>query len=65
MKLGINEANMTPSPQGLQAYDGTHKIVMGTIIINVEVGGLETSLAFQVIDIDTTFNLLLCCPLAT
>ena len=57
--LGINPSEMTPSKQGIRAYDNTKREVLGVIILPVTIGPLKNDIQFQVLDVNTSFNLLL------
>ena len=57
--LGINSSEMTPSKQGIRAYDNTKREVLGVVILPVTIGPLKSDIQFQVLDVNTSFNLLL------
>ncbi|XP_077239764.1 uncharacterized protein LOC143880678 [Tasmannia lanceolata] len=48
-----------PSEQGILAYDGTRRDVIGTLVTEIQIGGEEFEIEFQVIDIKASFLLLL------
>ena len=58
-KLGIKNEELTPSTQGIRAYDNTRRQAVGTIILNITTGTVERRTKFQVVDIKASFNLLL------
>ena len=57
--LGIDPSKMTPSKQGIRAYDNTKRDVLGVIVLSVTIGPLKSDIQFQVLDINTSFNVLL------
>ena len=57
--LGFSPSNFGPSTQTVRAYDGTQRIVMGTLTTHVMIGLVRYSILFQVWRIQTSFNLLL------
>ena len=58
-KLGIKNEELTPSTQGIRAYDNTRRQAVGTIILNITTGAIKRRTKFQVVDIKASFNLLL------
>ena len=58
-KLGIKNEELTPSTQGIRAYDNTRRQAVGTIILNITTGAVERRTKFQVVDIKASFNPLL------
>ncbi|RVW23414.1 hypothetical protein CK203_094586 [Vitis vinifera] len=48
-----------PSTQTVRAYDGTQRTVMGTLSTHVMIGPVSYSIVFQVLRIQSSFNLLL------
>jgi len=58
-KLGIKEADLIPTDQGVRAYDGTRRKVAGLITLTIATGPLERQATFQIVDIDASFNMLL------
>ena len=57
--LGFSPSNFEPSTQTIRDYDGTQKTVMGTIIAHVMVKPVRYFVIFQVLKIQSSFNLLL------
>ena len=57
--LGFSPSNFGPSIQTIRAYDGTQRTVMGTLTTHVMIGPVRYSILFQVLSIQTSFNLLL------
>ena len=57
--LGFSPTNFGPSSQIVRAYDGTQRIVMGTLSTHVMIGPIRYSILFQVLRIQSSFNLLL------
>ena len=51
--------NFGPSSQTIKAYDGTQRTVMGTLNTHVMIGPVRYSILFQVLRIQSSFNLLL------
>ncbi|XP_077247873.1 uncharacterized protein LOC143887643 [Tasmannia lanceolata] len=57
--LGFGPESFIPSDQGILAYDGTRRDVIGTLIAEVLIGGDEFDIEFQVLDIKASFLLLI------
>ena len=57
--LGFSPADFRASTQTVRAYDGTQRIVMGTLNTHVMIGLVSYSIVFQVLRIQSSFNLLL------
>ena len=57
--LGFSPSDFGPSIQTIRAYDGTQRKVMGTLTTHVMIGPVRYSILFQVLSIQTSFNLLL------
>ena len=57
--LGFSPSDFGPSIQTIGAYDGTQRTVMGTLTTHVMIGPVRYSILFQVLSIQTSFNLLL------
>ena len=57
--LGFSPSDFRPSTQTIRAYDGTQRIVMGTLITHVLIEPVRYSVFFQVLRIQSSFNLLL------
>ncbi|XP_077249097.1 uncharacterized protein LOC143888528 [Tasmannia lanceolata] len=57
--LGFGPESFIPSDQGILAYDGTRRDVIGTLITEVQIGGVEFDIEFQVLDIKASFLLLI------
>ena len=57
--LGFFPSDFRPSTQTIRAYDGTYRTVMGTLIVHVMIGLVKYSMLFQVLRIQSSFNLLL------
>ncbi|XP_077223046.1 uncharacterized protein LOC143856664 [Tasmannia lanceolata] len=53
------DQDFIPSEQGILAYDGTRRGVIGTLATEVEIGEETFEVEFQVLDIKTSFFLLL------
>ena len=51
--------NFRPSSHTVRAYDGTQRIVMGTLSTHVMIRPVRYSILFQVLRIQSSFNLLL------
>ena len=71
--LGFSLSDFEPSTQTIRAYDGTQRTVMGTLTTHVMIGSVRYSVFFQLMRIQSSFNLLLgrpwiyevgaiCCP---
>ncbi|RVW83100.1 hypothetical protein CK203_040751 [Vitis vinifera] len=54
-----SDQNFGPSTQTVRAYDSTKREVMGTLVIDLQIGPATFSTLFQVLRIPTSFNLLL------
>ncbi|KAL6348421.1 hypothetical protein AAG906_005729 [Vitis piasezkii] len=57
--LGFAPSDFGPSTQTLRAYDNTKMEVIGTLVIDLQIGPATFSTLFQVLRIPTSFNLLL------
>ena len=57
--LGFSPYDFGPSTQTVRAYDGTQRTVMGTLTTHVMIGLVRYSMLFQVLRIQSSFNLLL------
>ena len=57
--LRFSPVDFEPSTQTVRAYDGTQRTVMGTLSTCVMIGLVSYSILFQVLRIQSTFNLLL------
>lgn len=58
-KLGITENKLTPSALTIRAYDSGCRSVLGTFKTTRMVGPVESVIEFCVMDINTSYNLLL------
>ena len=56
--LGFSPNNFGPSSQIIKAYDGTQRTFMGTLSTHVMIGQFRYSILFQVLRIQSSFNLL-------
>ena len=57
--LVFSPSDFGPSIQTVRAYDGTKRTVMGTLTTHVMIGPIRYSILFQVLRIQSSFNLLL------
>ena len=57
--LGFSPSDFKPSIQTVRAYDGTQRTIMGTLTTHVMIGPVRYSILFQVLRIQSSFNLLL------
>ncbi|XP_077237263.1 uncharacterized protein LOC143878932 [Tasmannia lanceolata] len=57
--LGFGPESFIPSEQGILAYDGTRRDVIGTLVTKMQIGGEDFEIEFQVLDIKASFLLLL------
>ncbi|RVW92641.1 hypothetical protein CK203_041590 [Vitis vinifera] len=57
--LGFSPADFKASTQTIKAYDGTQRTVMGTLNTRIMIGPVSYSIVFQVLRIQSSFNLLL------
>ncbi|XP_077246020.1 uncharacterized protein LOC143885856 [Tasmannia lanceolata] len=57
--LGFGPKNFIPSEQGILAYDGTRRDVIGTLVTEIQIGREDFEVEFQVLDIKASFLLLL------
>ena len=57
--LRFSPTNFGPSSQTVRAYDGTQRTIMGTLSTHVLIGPIRYSILFQVLRIQSSFNLLL------
>ncbi|KAI8542840.1 hypothetical protein RHMOL_Rhmol08G0170900 [Rhododendron molle] len=58
-RLGFAKKDFTPSNLAVKAYDGTRRMVEGTLMLKLDAEGFEMDVEFHVVDIPATFNLLL------
>ena len=58
-RLGIKESQLLPPSTHLKAYDNSKRLVLGTILFPINVTPIEKNIEFHVLDIPTTFTLLL------
>ena len=56
--LGFSPTDFGPSSQTVRAFDGTQRTIMGTLIIHVMIGPIRYAIPFQVLRIQSSFNLL-------
>ena len=56
--LGFSPSDFGPSIQTIRAYDGTQRTVMGTLTTHVMIGPVRYSILFQVLSLQSSFNLL-------
>ena len=61
--LGFLPTNFGPSSQTVIAYDGTQRTVIGTLSTHVLIRSVRFSILFQVLRIQSSFNMLLGRPL--
>ncbi|XP_077215619.1 uncharacterized protein LOC143850237 [Tasmannia lanceolata] len=57
--LGFGPGDFIPSEQGILAYDGTQRDVIRTLATEIQIGGEDFDIEFQVLDIKASFLLLL------
>ncbi|XP_077211881.1 uncharacterized protein LOC143847087 [Tasmannia lanceolata] len=57
--LGFGPEDFIPSEQGILAYDGTRRDVIGTLATEIVIGEETFDIEFQVLDIKSSFCLLL------
>ena len=57
--LGFSPSDFGPSTQIVKAYDGTQRTVLGTLSTHVMIGPVKYPILFQVLRIQSSFNLLL------
>ena len=57
--LGFAPSDFGPSTKTVGVYDNTKREVMGTLVIDLQIGPATFSTLFQVLGIPTSFNLLL------
>ncbi|KAI8529926.1 hypothetical protein RHMOL_Rhmol11G0013300 [Rhododendron molle] len=58
-RLGLAKKDFVHSNLAVKAYDGTRRMVEGTLVLKLGAEGLEMDVEFHVVDIPATFNLLL------
>ncbi|KAI8542639.1 hypothetical protein RHMOL_Rhmol08G0153400 [Rhododendron molle] len=56
-RLGFTEKDFAPSNLTVKAYDGTRRMVEGTLVLKLDAEGFEMDVEFHVVDIPATFNL--------
>ena len=59
ISLGFSPSDFGPSTQIVKAYDGTQRTILGTLSTHVMIGPVIYSILFQVLRIQSSFNLLL------
>ena len=57
--LGFSPSDFRPSTQTIKAYDGTQRTIIGTLSTHVMISLVRYSILFQVLRIQSSFNLLL------
>ncbi|KAI8568215.1 hypothetical protein RHMOL_Rhmol02G0180700 [Rhododendron molle] len=57
--LGLAKKDLAPSNLAVKAYDGTRRMVEGTLMLKLDAEGFETDVEFHVVNIPATFSLLL------
>ncbi|KAL6319905.1 hypothetical protein AAG906_036978 [Vitis piasezkii] len=57
--LGFSLSDFGPFTQAVKAYDGTQRTIMGTLTAHVMIGPVKYLVLFQVLRIQSSFNLLL------
>ncbi|XP_077248155.1 uncharacterized protein LOC143887831 [Tasmannia lanceolata] len=60
--LGFGPEDSIPSEQGILAYNGTHRDVIGILVTEIQIRGEDFEIEFQVLDIKASFLLLFGCP---
>ena len=60
--LGFSPSDFRPSIQTVKAYDGTQRTVMGNLTTHVMIDPVKYSILFQVLRIQSSFNMLLGYP---
>ena len=58
-KLGVLQEEFKASNHAIRAYDNTKRDTMGVLWLNITSGPIEKRVKFHVMDIKTSFNLLL------
>ncbi|KAI8537836.1 hypothetical protein RHMOL_Rhmol09G0055000 [Rhododendron molle] len=58
-RLGFAKKDFAPSNLAVKGYDGTRRMVEGTLMLKLDAEGFEMDVEFHVVDIPATFNLLL------
>ncbi|XP_074278447.1 uncharacterized protein LOC141602037 [Silene latifolia] len=57
--LGLEKSDFAPTTQTVRAFDGTVRRVSGLVTLCVNMGKVERKVNFQVIDVASSFNILL------
>ena len=57
--LKVDMSLIKPSPRIIRAFDGTHHEVQGEIKLMIEINWRSSIVNFQVIKVDSTYNMLL------
>ena len=60
--LGFSLSDFGPFTQTVRAYDGTQRTIMRTLTTHIMIGSIKYSVLFQILRIQSSFNLLLGCP---
>ena len=58
-KLGMKESDWTSTNQGVRAYDGTRRQVVGLVNLVIATGPIERKVDFLIVDVEASFNILL------
>lgn len=58
-RLGLTKKDLVSSNLAVKAYDSTHLVVEGTLMLKLDAEGFEMEVEFHVVDIPTIFNILL------
>ena len=58
-KLGLSATDLLLSDQTIRTYDNMQRSIKGVVMLNIELGPVKRTVAFQVIDIPASSNLLL------
>ncbi|XP_077215744.1 uncharacterized protein LOC143850371 [Tasmannia lanceolata] len=57
--IGFGPSDFTPSDEGIMAYDNSRQDIVGTLSTTIFMAGETFDVEFQVLDIKSSFNLLL------
>ena len=60
--MGMKSEQLSPSDLTIQSFNQVGQKAIGSISLKVEIGELYSKALFHVIDVDTSYNVLLGCP---
>ena len=61
-QIGFRAEDIMPAVKGMKAFDNTHHDALGILVIHLVVGPAKFEVAFYIVDVESSFNLLLGSP---